>query len=310
MSEDQRRPILVTGSHRSGTTWVGRALSCSPRVAYIDEPFSVLHRPGILRSAFPYWFPYLRPGERPDVHDDVARMLAFRYGYEAELRAVRSARDAGRLARDARRFRRWRAETARPLLKDPIALLSAPWLATGFGAQVVLLVRHPAAFASSLKRMGWTHPFGDFLQQPGLVDELVPELRPQIESEARRPSDVIGQAGLLWAVLHAVIDRYRVEHPEWIVLRHEDVSMQPEQQYRRLAARLDLQYAGAMDRFVRQTTLADGARDVPPGVAHRLERDSASNVWAWKARLTGDEIHRIRALTESVASGFYAESDW
>ena len=35
-----RRPILVTGSHRSGTTWVGKTIALSPSVTYIGEPFN------------------------------------------------------------------------------------------------------------------------------------------------------------------------------------------------------------------------------------------------------------------------------
>ena len=35
------RPILVTGSHLSGTTWVGRMIAVSPCVAYLHEPFNL-----------------------------------------------------------------------------------------------------------------------------------------------------------------------------------------------------------------------------------------------------------------------------
>jgi len=41
------KPILVTGSHRSGTTWAGRVLAFSPTpLGYIWEPFNPRHRPG------------------------------------------------------------------------------------------------------------------------------------------------------------------------------------------------------------------------------------------------------------------------
>jgi len=36
-----RKPILVTGSHRSGTTWAGRSLVLAPNTAYIHEPFNI-----------------------------------------------------------------------------------------------------------------------------------------------------------------------------------------------------------------------------------------------------------------------------
>ena len=33
-------PILVTGAHRSGTTWVGKMLALAPGIGYVHEPFS------------------------------------------------------------------------------------------------------------------------------------------------------------------------------------------------------------------------------------------------------------------------------
>ena len=33
-------PILVTGSHRSGTTWAGQMLATAPGIGYIHEPFN------------------------------------------------------------------------------------------------------------------------------------------------------------------------------------------------------------------------------------------------------------------------------
>ena len=40
MSSRRARPILVTGSHRSGSTWVGKMIASHPRVAYVEEPFN------------------------------------------------------------------------------------------------------------------------------------------------------------------------------------------------------------------------------------------------------------------------------
>ena len=57
-------PILITGSHRSGTTWVGRTPGGGRRLGYIDEPFSVLHRPGCCAAQFDAVVPvrHGRPG--------------------------------------------------------------------------------------------------------------------------------------------------------------------------------------------------------------------------------------------------------
>src|SRR4029453_10926731 len=55
----RRRPLLVTGAHRSGTTWVGRMIDLSPEGGYINEPFNPHHQPGICGCRFPLWFQYV-----------------------------------------------------------------------------------------------------------------------------------------------------------------------------------------------------------------------------------------------------------
>src|SRR5439155_23993534 len=98
---DRVPPILVTGSHRSGTGWVGQVLAASPRaLGYVWEPFSILHRPGVCAARFEHWFPYVCAENDADVRGPVAAMLAWLYAYGAELAALRRPKDAARLARE------------------------------------------------------------------------------------------------------------------------------------------------------------------------------------------------------------------
>ena len=50
------KPILVTGAHRSGTTWVGKMLALAPGVAYIHEPFSPRTAAGLSPAGFDRYF--------------------------------------------------------------------------------------------------------------------------------------------------------------------------------------------------------------------------------------------------------------
>jgi hypothetical protein len=54
-----KKPILVTGSHRSGTTWVGRMISLDIDVGYIHEPFNISLPPGYNKLELNYWFTYI-----------------------------------------------------------------------------------------------------------------------------------------------------------------------------------------------------------------------------------------------------------
>jgi hypothetical protein len=303
-------PILVTGSHRSGTTWVGRTLEAGGGLGYIDEPFSILHRPGVLSAQFDAWFPYITGDPDGRLTASVAQMLEFRYHPSTELRAVRSPKDVGRMVRDARRFGECRRRRARPLVKDPVALLAAPWLAASFDMDVVVMIRHPAAFASSLKRMGWTHPFDHFLAQPALMNGPLAAYREQVSQYAADPPDVIDQAGLLWTMLHDVIDGYRTAHPDWQFVRHEDLSTDPQDGFRRMCGELGLRYDGPLERRLLLDTDAANPVEAVNGTAHVLQRDSRANIATWRTRLTADEIERVRTATAAVSPRFYGEDEW
>ncbi|MFO7950790.1 MAG: hypothetical protein R6U36_10530 [Candidatus Fermentibacteraceae bacterium] len=64
-----------------------------------------------------------------------------------------------------------------PLFKDPIALMSAEWVADRFDARVVISVRHPAAYVNSVRRLDWRTPVEDFTEQPRLLESLPADLR-------------------------------------------------------------------------------------------------------------------------------------
>jgi hypothetical protein len=303
-------PILVTGAHRSGTTWVGHTLAAGGELGYIEEPFSVLHRPGVLPVRFRWWFPYVTAGSANGLREPVRRMLGFHYDAAAEVRALRSPRDAGRLVRDAARTAASRAKGRRPLVKDPVALLSAPWLADEFGMQVVVLIRHPAAFAGSLKRMGWTHPFADFLAQPELMAGPLSGYRDRVTEYALRPPDVVDQAALLWAMLHTVIAGYRDDRPDCQFVRHEDISREPEQRFRELCDALGLRFDGAVAEHDEASTGSRNPAEAAEGRAHTLRRDSAANVSTGRSRLSADEVDLVRRGTDGAWQRFYVADEW
>src|SRR5207253_2849513 len=109
-----------------------------------------------------------------------------------------------------------RRRRSRPLLKDPLAVFSAPWLATRFGTRNVVMIRHPGAFAASLQANQWMHPFADFLAQPELMGDLLEPFARDVMRFAHRPPDVIDQAVLLWRMIYSVVRTYQERFPEWI----------------------------------------------------------------------------------------------
>lgn len=307
-SSDVRRPILVTGSHRSGTTWVGRMLAAAPGVAYLHEPFNPFHRPGTCAAHIERWFEYVPPGGASPFERPLRRTIGLEYDLGAEVAALRSPRDFGRMVRDALRFRIWKAQGRRPLVKDPIAIFSAEWLSTTFDMDVVVMIRHPAAFVGSLKQASWRHPVSDLAGQRSLVRDLLDGFEAEIAAAVDREEDLVQHGILLWRLMHHVILEYRARHPEWTFLRHEDVSRDPAPTFADLYRRLGLQLSASARATIERHTAAYNPTEARN--TQDLLRDSRENVQNWKRRLDASEIERIRAGTADIWPKLYSDDEW
>lgn len=306
------RPILVTGSIRSGTTWVGKTLGTAPGVAVIHEPFNVDHQQGIFAHRWSHQYTYLTDGDprASMVEDALQDTLDFRYRPILHLRSFESMSRSFGLLRDFPRFWfRRHISHPRPLLKDPIALFSAEWLAERFDMDVVTMVRHPGAFAWSYVRIAEPNRFKDFIQQRALMEGPLRQFAEEIE-HAGRTEDPIFQAAVLWRVTHATVTAYQERHPEWVVVRHEDLSTRPFDTFSGLFTRLDLPITDRTRRFIELTTSARNPVEAPHDKLHELRRNSVENVTTWQRRLSPEEIRRIRLLTEDVADRYYTDSSW
>lgn len=310
MMSDQQSPILVTGIHRSGTTWVGKMLAASQEVAYVSEPLNVYHRPGVLRAPTRYWYTYLCADNQDTFLPALRETVGLRYHLGREILSLRSAKDVGRMLRDFGGFTRGRLRQARPLLKDPFAVFAAPWFAAQLGCRVVITVRHPLPFVSSLKRLGWTFDFGDLLAQPLLMRDHLEPFRAEMEQQIAAPQNVIDQGSLLWRMVYAVVDGFRAAHPEFVMVRHEDLSRQPLAGFRDLYASLGLVFTPEVQQALAEASQRGNPEELSTQRVHAVKLDSRANLDNWRKRLTEAEISRVRDLTAEVADKFYSENFW
>jgi hypothetical protein len=302
-------PILVTGSHRSGTAWTGRMLALSPGVGYVHEPFNVARWPGWTRRPLPHWYQYICEDNEAAYIDLIDDILQFRYPL-MNLLAVRDLRHLVQVAGEWPRASFNRRRRARPLMKDPIALMSAEWLARRFGMQIVVMIRHPAAFAGSIKRLDWRFDFRNWADQPLFLQHLAGPYEREIRSFIELERDVIDQAVLMWNVIQHVIKGYRDRHPDWLYVRHEDLCEQPVDGFRGLYERLDLPWNQRVERTILRFSTARSRREVPTYLHRTVRRHSRAARWTWVHRLNPQERERVREGTAKLASAFYGEEDW
>lgn len=309
-NSETKCPILVTGAHRTGTTWVGKILAAGPETAYISEPLNVLHRPGVMSARTQFWYTYICADNEGVYTPALIETLALRYHLRQEITSLRSFKDIGRMARDARIFFQGRIRRARPLIKDPFAVFSTAWFVRRLNCRAVITIRHPAAFASSLKRLNWPFDFSDLLAQPLLMRDWLEPYRDQMEALLRAPEDVIGQAALLWRMVYSAAAEMQAELPSLLLVRHEDISLEPISGFRGLYKTLDLNFSPEVETAVLISSSSENPAELSRSNVHSVRLDSRTNLGNWKRRLDQAEIRRIRALTEEAAARFYPEVAW
>lgn len=313
----ERTPILVTGAHRSGSTFVGRILSTPSRIGLVTEPFS--GRYGL--DWIDRWYLHLYEGmpEEDLMVRRIETLLAGRARYKRSRRVDSAAagwRDLARRLLGSRDELRYRLSTLDPrverlLIKDPLAALSSEFLHRRFGMQVVVLVRHPAAFAASVKRAVGLHwrpfDFENFRTQSVLMREY---LDPVLAGRDLDRLSVVENAALQWACLYTVLARFVERNPSMIVVRHEDLSREPLEAFRELFARLGVPWSAKVERAIVALTRPGNPRGPEHHRIHSLVRDSRENIHRWKTLLSAQEVASARALCDDVAARYYATADW
>lgn len=306
------RGILVTGSHRSGTTWVGKMLANAPGTSYLHEPFKPGWNPPYVFTRFEPYFFYISDHNARLHEPDVRRTLRFTYSWWRYFGEKPSLGQAGRATSRWLRWtsRRWRGH--RPIVKDPIALFSALWLSERFGMDVVVMIRHPAAFVSSIKLRKWHFDFNDLLCQGELVRDLLAPFEGDIRRLAAKNDDLVDQAILQWRLFHHVIRGYQARRPDWQYVRHEDLSRDPLSGFRAMFQRLGLEFTPECERDVRESSDSANPTDATAEgrSTHWVKLNSAENVNNWQRRLSQDEIRRVREGTGDLSQHFYSDADW
>lgn len=287
--------IFVTGAPRSGTTFVGKVLSMPLSVDYIHEPFNPdCGIPGVDQR-----FAYVDP-EDPDpewvarVSSLMAYRVRLRTGYYPEDTPGRRWIKAlvGSRGPFYYRLARLNPGGRHAVVKDPIGCLLTEFLSRRFSMAPVVLIRHPAAFVSSYKRLGWTPQLRALREQSGLVSRHLGHTG--LLEETGNP---LVDAARLWAALHTVIGDQIDRNPDWIVVRHEDINREPVDTFERLYERLGLPWSPRVERRIVGMTRGSNRSEARAARVQDFRRDSESLLGL---RLAGLSVEEHAAVVETV----------
>lgn len=305
-------PILVTGMPRSGTTWIAHMLAAGGDLVYLNEPLNPQHPPGgfpgILNADVQHRFQYICEDNEDDFFTAYTDMRQFRYHPLAELRRNHRPSDVSRQVNHVRQYLAGRMRGRRLMVADPFAVFSTPWFAGRMGFQVVVVVRRPAATVSSRKQLGWFFDPGELTQQPLLMRDVLGPLGvpTTLNGTATR---LIDAGAMLWAGIYASIASYRANGVPFTLVRHEDLSSEPEAGFAELYERLGLERTERAEQEIRRSTSTANPGRLAPGDPHAVRLDSRTNLESWRSRLSDQELARIHELTAEVAAEYYSPAE-
>ncbi len=313
-TNNKLKPILVTGSHRSGTTWVGRMLTVSPALYYVHEPFNPNHPPGagICNIRIKTWFKYITEENQQEYLRPIQDMLDGKYSLLRDLKTVRSKRTLKQVLKRAKQFKTYQTQHRTPLIKDPIALFSAPWFYKNLDCRIVIMIRHPAAFVNSMRTLGWHFDFSFFLEQPLLLRDLLPGYEDELRMEQEKLASpehfsFIKHGAIFWNLMYHTIKNYQENYPDWHFLRHEDISSQPIDKFRRLYTSLGLNWNQEIEQTINQNCTSENSASP---LFYVTKRDSQREIGKYKLSLTPSEIDQIREITQDISQHFYTDEEW
>jgi hypothetical protein len=255
----------------------------SANIEYVHEPFNLNHKHQSMIA--PNWFQYISESNEIPFCDYLESL------FDSKINQTR------------RLF-----SPEKPILiKDPIAIFSAEWLADNFDMNVIVMIRHPAAFVQSIRRLNWTHDFNHFSNQPTLIKDHLSPFYDEIERYSKKTFPLVDQGILLWKLIYYVVVKYRKSHRNWLFLRHEDLCSDPLEGFSKIFKFLGIKFSAP---FKEKILIHSDTSNPLDGNFDSIKRDSTGQIKKWKSQLSKAELNKIKASVESIAQEFYTEEDW
>jgi hypothetical protein len=267
-SRDLNRSILVAGTARSGTTWLGDLIASQIPCRILFEPFN----PDLVPEYHNFrYFQYMRPGSENPKFRAFARMV-----FTGEIRNRWVDHQNEQIVSEYR------------LIKEIRANLALKWLHDNFPEiPIIFLMRHPCAVVSSRMELGWAtdSDIQPFLSQPDLVaDHLCDQL--EFIRNAKTEEE---KHAIIWSISN-LVPLKQFQPGELKIIYYEHLCTQPEFVLPAIFTSMGQRYeVTAMDKINRpsQTTRETSA------VVNGKDRLSL-----WKQKLTPLQIDNILRMVE------------
>ncbi|MGH9438302.1 MAG: sulfotransferase [Terriglobia bacterium] len=277
--------LIVSGGPRSGSTWLGELIACTPRSALLFEPL-MSFEPGPFRDlGFADDQPIPENAEWPEAKHAFELMLR---GHAITDWNIIHSRSWALSFLTARRM----------VVKCVAANALLPWLVRQFDFkyQPIFLIRHPfAVVASQLKRPKWAQMTPRF---------EIPECRFRDQIAKHQPflSELNTRAEVLtaqWCLCN--VGPLTSEHNDrrWITVHYEKILSSPESELQRIYDRWGLPLPQKSLRLARRPSTTTQEATFKHGVERQLSK--------WTGAFSDEARRRMRRVLDYFGISIYDE---
>jgi hypothetical protein len=276
---DMGSSILVAGTARSGTTWLGDLIASQVPCRILFEPF---HSELVPEYRGFHYFQYMRPGtENPEF---------YAFAQKVFTGDIRNRWIDHQNERIISKFR---------LVKEIRANLALKWLHDNFPeVPIIFITRHPCAVVLSRMELGWAtdHDIEAFISQPQLVEDYLGPYLDLIRSAGNSEE----KHAVIWSVSN-MVPLKQFSSNELKVVHYENLCTHPARELPGIFETIGYEFSRPFVDTINQPSQTTRA-----GSAVVTGTDKIGN---WKQKLSRSQIDNILQVVQAFGLGhLYGDS--
>jgi len=322
------RTVLVAGTGRSGTTWLGKILDSSPDLLYRHEPDNPRNFPwfegiptriardtddGGLEDAWrraseeTFWHASNKLDRRPHFKKQALRPVPMQIFRRASDAWISLARRPAPLWRTPRWLFREPPEGVPLVWKTVVSNLRLAWIHDHFpGTRIVFILRHAGGFMNSkvqgFRKLG--------VMEYGNMDRLGPVLLPfDLPAHERyggtlEGDDPFARELVYWIIANEIPLLALADSPRFHPVVYEDLCARPMETVEGIFQFLEMPVPESTRRFVAASTTGDETG------YHAVHRTSTEAAEKWRRELEPERVEEVeRAVAGCLLAKYFPDRE-
>ncbi len=252
-----KKLIIVSGIHRSGTSWIGKTLSSSKYNSYINEPFNPSNYINNSGTVQKFYWPLV--DEQKNILKSINNIIDGKYPLKKNIIRSSSFKD---YLKSIYFFLNQKKNNIllnkeNYIIKDPFLLFLIGDIIRFFQdtheVHINLTFRDPESFVASCKKKSWDFNFDNFLLQDSVFKKFEKKTTNKMIELNSNQYSLIDRLTFLWGIINDEIYKistYKNVH----ICNHSEFSFKPHKKFEKLFNKNNLVFGKEVLKFIDNTT--------------------------------------------------------